>query len=1169
MPFIVWLVQALITLAIQYGVQRYQQERAEAAAKKQAKKNAARKLSVTYGENDDRRVLIGVGPSAGHEVYRNTYGKSNKYLEIVYRLSDWYETSLLRVGIDGEWVTLGSADADGWRTVTSGDFNGIAWVKYYDGRQATADADLIADSNPSGRWTSNHVLKGIAYAIIRVKQQVDDPVNEPRCRFERQGVPLYDWRKDDTAGGSGSHRWDDVSTWEFSENPILAAYCYMRGGFNWNGDIFCGMDIEPDWLPLDKWTVAADHCDETINYTEDGEAASEKRYRVSTDLVANSLDHGQNIDALLKACAGMLTTGPTSVYPVINALVSPVATLSDDDLIDGEPVEFDRDGSFADRINSIRGTYPDPEHLYEDVSYDSIILDEAITLDRRTRDDEMSFPTVPSKRQANQLASIYLWESRFPCRKTVTVDPKWQCLEPGVDWITWTDDVDGQDRLYQVISYTLMGDSDRIPRGVVLELMERNADIYDAVGPITLPTVPAQPGAPEVIDEALDFDVDPVLIANSDGTATRPAIRTVWTVEDDDTVESILIEYWPQDQPNSVFSVTVPYNAAKAFLQEGVVAETVYEVRHKLVSPVRSTAWASAVEVETGEGVTDLSVPLLKMQEDLKESIRLAHEKIDGLTNFVSATPAPGPVVPVNGIAAGMVSDILDKVKSHQQRVVLQAGTDALGARVTTAEQAIVDGDTALASSITAVEATAASNTAAIATEASARADADTALASDITALESTVAGNTAAIASEATTRANADSALSTSITSVEASATANASAISAEEAARIAADSSLATDIATNAAAITTEQTARADADSALSSQITTVAASAASNATAISDEETARENADTALAADIATNAAAITTEATARADGDSALASQITTVAASAASNASAISTEEAARIAADSALATDIATNTAAITAEATARADGDSALASDITTLTASVTSNSADIATNAAAITTEATARADADTALASDITTLQASVTTNASDIATNAAAITSEASARAAADSAIASDVTTLQASVSSNTSDIATNSAAISTEETVRAAADSANASAITTLQTTVGDVTAGGIFKMEATTAPTGFDARMMCMMQGGVGDTFKQVGWFADVQLDANGGDSQFGVIADKFFVSDGTTNASPFSIIGTDIVWNGVIRNADNTRRIDANGSTFIYMDAT
>ena len=77
MPFIVWLVQALITLAIQYGVQRYQQERAEAAAKKQAKKNAARKLSVTYGENDDRRVLIGVGPSAGHEVYRNTYGKSN------------------------------------------------------------------------------------------------------------------------------------------------------------------------------------------------------------------------------------------------------------------------------------------------------------------------------------------------------------------------------------------------------------------------------------------------------------------------------------------------------------------------------------------------------------------------------------------------------------------------------------------------------------------------------------------------------------------------------------------------------------------------------------------------------------------------------------------------------------------------------------------------------------------------------------------------------------------------------------------------------------------------------------------------------------------------------------------------------------------------------------
>lgn len=79
-----------------------------------------------------------------------------------------------------------------------------------------------------------------------------------------------------------------------------------------------------------------------------------------------------------------------------------------------------------------------------------------------------------------------------------------------------------------------------------------------------------------------------------------------------------------------------------------------------------------------------------------------------------------------------------------------------------------VSADNALSQSITSLQASVNSNTAAIASEQTARANADNALASDISVLQTKVDDNYAAIASEITTRANADSALSSSVTTLQ-----------------------------------------------------------------------------------------------------------------------------------------------------------------------------------------------------------------------------------------------------------------------------------------------------------------------------------------------------------------------------------------------------------------
>lgn len=684
-----FILRLVISLAISYGTARIQQKKAEAEAKKREKENAGRKLSVTYGERDPRRVSIGVVCGAGQEVYRNTYGAANKYLEIVYRLSDWYETSLLRVASDGAWVTLGAADGNGWREVTSGEYDGAAWVKYVDGSQTTADSQLVTNSNPSGRWENTAKGDGIAYAIVRVEQNTKRPLNEPRFRFERQGAPLYDWRKDTTVGGSGSHRWNDVSTWEFSENPILALYAYMRGGFEWDGDTFCGMDVEADWLPLEKWTAAADICDQTVNYTLDGGAASENRYRASVDLVAAGQDHGSNIDVLLESCAGFLVNGANTVYPVINAAQTAVATLTDADLIDGEAIEFDRDGSFGDRVNAVRGTYVDPASLYENVGYEPIVNSAAQTLDGRSRDFEMSFLQVPSKRQAEQLASIYLLESRYPATKRVTVDPKWQVLEPG-DWITWTGDIDGEDRDYQVSGIDVMADDALVPRMVILSLIERNSAIYGAVDNITSYTFPAQPGEPTFIDEADNFALLGVQVEQSSGTGLRPAIRATWNLEDDDTVEDIEIEYWPTDQSDTRFNAITKYENARMFLQAGIVAETEYTVRHRLISPLRETVWSATQTVTTPSAASDFYLTLQEAGEDVREILDNLSDRMRRLEDIVP-----------EGISAS-TAQLAD---GYVQRRSLQKTAGSTLARVIAEEVARADGDNALASSLLGVTA--------------------------------------------------------------------------------------------------------------------------------------------------------------------------------------------------------------------------------------------------------------------------------------------------------------------------------------------------------------------------------------------------------------------------------------------------------------------------------
>ncbi|TJV20399.1 MAG: hypothetical protein E5Y04_32345, partial [Mesorhizobium sp.] len=255
----------------------------------------ASQLDTTYGEDLARSVAMGRVGTAGQLVYRNAYSSGNRRVQDVRILSHFRITGITRVRYKGEWKTLGGIE-DATKGFRVQSIDAEVWVKLYIGTMdQTADAGLIAKSNPLGRWTSDHRGAGIAYAVVTSILDREHLQQPWEAFFEIEGAPLYDWRKDTTVGGSGSHRWNDQDTWDFTENPHLMAYALERGIFN-GSEMMVGKGAPASRLPLDMWTLAANISDETVGPV--------KRYTAGLIAAAGSgVTHDQNLQPLLEASA--------------------------------------------------------------------------------------------------------------------------------------------------------------------------------------------------------------------------------------------------------------------------------------------------------------------------------------------------------------------------------------------------------------------------------------------------------------------------------------------------------------------------------------------------------------------------------------------------------------------------------------------------------------------------------------------------------------------------------------------------------------------------------------------------------------------------------------------------------------------------------------------------
>ena len=313
-------------------------------------------------------VLFGETATPGSLQWWGIRGDDNEFYEQVLALSDYTCDSIQKVYGDGVELTFSGDLTTGYRPCTSHyldeDGNPCLWVKIYLGDPAqTADADLVSNYT---EITTDFRGRGRAYAITRAKWNRDAfPNGEPGLLFVMRGAPIYDPRLDTTAGGSGSHRSNDPTSWEWSDNPALIGAQYIQG-FSLNGSVFCGMGYDRERIPAADLIEAANECDQSVSLKAGG---SENRYRCGGSFLTGKTGrtHQGNMSIILAAMDAELDDGNGREFRFLPGVErTPVSLeIAWDDIIGEDSIQLSPNLDPAERVNTVLGQFTDPASVYE------------------------------------------------------------------------------------------------------------------------------------------------------------------------------------------------------------------------------------------------------------------------------------------------------------------------------------------------------------------------------------------------------------------------------------------------------------------------------------------------------------------------------------------------------------------------------------------------------------------------------------------------------------------------------------------------------------------------------------------------------------------------------------------------------------------------------------
>ena len=556
---------------------------------------------LTLGEGP-RELIVGRAVTGGQLMDGFNYSVNNDQEALVIALAD-HECDAL----EGFWLNDNYITFTGDGTVSGySDSNGAALQVYFRSGTRTQTPPSVITSNSGGRWTSNDRLVGVAYVVVIYRAAPEFfPAGKPRFRWVLRGAKLYDPRKDSTvSGGSGSHRWDTVSTHEWSENAYLAYYNWKRGvraqGYdsagNANLQVMVGPARSADEAPPAEAIAKINICDEDVALKAGG---TEKRYRVG-GVIQSTEQWIRTEEEFAAAMAGELIDAAGAVAIAPGASSSTQFEIVADDFVIGERIDRQDKRGRNDLYNRVETTYQSLTHAGAMISAPTRVDASARTADGEDRDLVLALRLVTSHTQAQRCSQIALRAARMQRALTVPLGPKFCLIEPG-DWGTVTSarHTAGATRTFVV---------DRAEHGAAisrLALRETAASVFawtpatDEIDPGTVaPTASTPIGAATISS----FDAVALTLTGADG-AQLPAIKVTWTAITDLTVKSVQIEVRKTGTTDTVVMLQDRPSLGELIITEGVISGAAMQVRGVCRTEPR--------RAETATGWVNVTAPTL------------------------------------------------------------------------------------------------------------------------------------------------------------------------------------------------------------------------------------------------------------------------------------------------------------------------------------------------------------------------------------------------------------------------------------------------------------------------------------------------------------------------------------------------------------------------------
>lgn len=374
----------------------------------------------------------------------------------------------------------------------TGDWAGVLWQQTNLGTETqTAFADIDADDDfAPGLWPATADGLGIAHYRLRWavnEQKLADLGGIPsRITQVVKGCPVYDPRLDGTRGGTGAHRADDRSTWEYTNTAVdiganwaLIVLTYLLG-WEWGGELVWGVGVDPDDIDMAQAIAAANVCAATID--------SKPRYRIG-GVIVTSQDHEGIIRQLEGAINGKVSTvgGKYYIWAPNNDL-SAFSSIGESDIIRDVGVEFRPSGDIEKLYNTARGRYIDPTNIYQPTPYPDVVESTAVTTDGRVRSVDHDMAYVQDVSIAERVARQKVRRSRFSGTWRFAMGPKGLTFQPFTVTTLNCQETNNANVTVRVIDMTIANNS------VLMTVLEEDASIYDTTAALGTPITQNDPG---------------------------------------------------------------------------------------------------------------------------------------------------------------------------------------------------------------------------------------------------------------------------------------------------------------------------------------------------------------------------------------------------------------------------------------------------------------------------------------------------------------------------------------------------------------------------------------------------------------------------------------------------------------------------------------------------